>query len=243
MLFFVNHVNGCPLRLVDSSGAVDWEATVSPWGEIESISISAIVNNLRLPGQYSDVETGLNYNRYRYYDSVIGSYIGQDPIRLRGGPNTYLYPVNPHRWIDPWGLILADVAAVVPAEPGVYHIELGDEYYTGSGVNIKNRVSDANHPARDLLNNPDVTITTYPVDLGSAAGDNRMTNHVLRNYEQGIMDAVDNVPKAGGSLNQVRAAAVARVDEFAADALNHGASSGAGTVSTSATRAAARSAC
>ena len=53
----------------------------------------------------------------------------------------------------------------------------------------------------DLLSNPDIAITTYPVDLGGAAGDGRMTNHVLRGYEQGIMDAANNVPKEGGGGN------------------------------------------
>ncbi|WP_079221749.1 RHS repeat-associated core domain-containing protein [Stenotrophomonas maltophilia] len=242
---YVNHVNGCPSRLLDSNGSAVWCADLSPWGAGEP-RLALLANQLRLPGQYEDVETGLSYNRYRYYDSTLGAYIGQDPIRLRGGVNTYAYPLNPHRWIDPWGLILDEVADAVPSTPGIYHIELGGEYYTGSGVNIRDRISDANHPAKDLLNNPDVTITTYPVDLGSAAGDTRMTNHVLRGYEQGIMDAADNVPKEGGSLNQIRAARVTRVDEFAGDALRHGASRGAGTVSTPASRAAvsaARNAC
>ncbi len=242
---YVNHVNGCPSRLLDGNGSAVWCADLSPWGVGEP-SLALLDNQLRLPGQYEDVETGLSYNRYRYYDSTLGAYIGQDPIRLRGGINTYAYPLNPHRWIDPWGLILDEVADAVPTTPGIYHIELDGEYYTGSGVNIRDRISDANHPAKDLLNNPDVTITTYPVDLGSAAGDTRMTNHVLRGYEQGIMDAADNVPKEGGSLNQIRAARVTRVDEFAGDALRHGASRGAGTVSTPASRAAvsaARNAC
>nr|WP_306305908.1 RHS repeat-associated core domain-containing protein [Prevotella aurantiaca] len=31
-------------------------------------------------GQYEDAETGLYYNRFRYYDPNAGSYISQDPI-------------------------------------------------------------------------------------------------------------------------------------------------------------------
>lgn len=60
------------------------------------------------------------------------------------------------------------------------------------------------------------------------------------------MDAADKVPKEGRSPNQIRAARVTRVDEFAGDALRHGASRGAGTGSTPASRAAvsaARNAC
>ena len=36
-------------------------------------------------GLYEDEETGLYYNRFRYYDPRIGNYIRQDPIRLAGG--------------------------------------------------------------------------------------------------------------------------------------------------------------
>ncbi|MDC6117325.1 RHS repeat-associated core domain-containing protein [Serratia rubidaea] len=44
-----------------------------------------MANPLRFQGQYFDAETGLHYNRYRYYDPQTGSYISQDPIGLVGG--------------------------------------------------------------------------------------------------------------------------------------------------------------
>ncbi len=37
-----------------------------------------------LPGQQYDEESGLYYNRYRYYDPLQGRYITQDPIGLAG---------------------------------------------------------------------------------------------------------------------------------------------------------------
>ena len=52
-------------------------------------------------GQYLDTETGLAYNRFRYYSPETGAYISQDPIRLEAGL-TNLYDVN--AWVDPWGL-------------------------------------------------------------------------------------------------------------------------------------------
>ena len=39
----------------------------------------------RYQGQYEDIETGLYYNRFRYYSPESGTYISQDPIRLAGG--------------------------------------------------------------------------------------------------------------------------------------------------------------
>ncbi|WP_318393283.1 RHS repeat-associated core domain-containing protein, partial [Enterobacter sp.] len=59
---------------------------------------------IRLPGQQYDAETGLYYNRHRYYDPAQGRYITQDPIGLEGGINAYAYPLNPVINIDPLGL-------------------------------------------------------------------------------------------------------------------------------------------
>jgi RHS repeat-associated protein len=55
-------------------------------------------------GQYEDVETGLAYNRFRYYDSESGGYISQDPIRLEGGMTLYGYVQDTNGWVDVFGL-------------------------------------------------------------------------------------------------------------------------------------------
>jgi RHS repeat-associated protein len=59
---------------------------------------------IRFQGQYHDEETGLYYNRWRFYDPLQGRYITQDPIGLRGGVNSFAYPTNPVQWVDPLGL-------------------------------------------------------------------------------------------------------------------------------------------
>ena len=56
-------------------------------------------------GQYYDRETGLAYNRFRYYSPKMGMYVSQDPIGLGGGIlNLYGYVDNTNTWIDSWGL-------------------------------------------------------------------------------------------------------------------------------------------
>jgi RHS repeat-associated protein len=51
-----------------------------------------------------DEETGLHYNRHRYYSPYVGRFISKDPIGLLGGLNAYAYAPNPIQWIDPLGL-------------------------------------------------------------------------------------------------------------------------------------------
>ena len=52
-------------------------------------------------------ETGLHYNRHRYYSPYVGRFISKDPIGpigLLGGVNTYVYAKNPITWTDSHGL-------------------------------------------------------------------------------------------------------------------------------------------
>lgn len=60
----------------------------------------------RFPGQYYDVETGLNYNGARYYESATGRYVQSDPMGMFSGQwSTYAYVDNgPLARIDPLGL-------------------------------------------------------------------------------------------------------------------------------------------
>ncbi|WP_349588732.1 RHS repeat-associated core domain-containing protein [Halomonas sp. EF61] len=51
-----------------------------------------------------DEETGLHYNRHRYYDPETGRFTTQDPIGLACGENLYMYAPNPTGWVDPLGL-------------------------------------------------------------------------------------------------------------------------------------------
>ncbi|MDN8602308.1 RHS repeat-associated core domain-containing protein, partial [Citrobacter sp. S2-9] len=58
----------------------------------------------RFAGQWADEESGLYYNRFRYYDVETGQYLSPDPMGLVGGLNSYGYVANPLKYIDPLGL-------------------------------------------------------------------------------------------------------------------------------------------
>lgn len=72
--------------------------------------------NLRYPGQYYDVESGLHYNYFRDYEPGTGRYVESDPIGLNGGIATYDYALSsPLSFTDPEGLNAAAAAAAAAA--------------------------------------------------------------------------------------------------------------------------------
>jgi len=50
--------------------------------------------SFRLQNQYCDLETGLHYNFFRYYEPDVGRFVNQDPIGLEGGENLYAFAPN-----------------------------------------------------------------------------------------------------------------------------------------------------
>ncbi|KAB0650454.1 RHS repeat-associated core domain-containing protein, partial [Burkholderia diffusa] len=101
---------GTPQELTDEHSEIAWSAEYRAWGvaqeAIRKTSGKApIANPIRFQGQYHDHESGLHYNRYRYYDPEVGRYVSKDPIGLQGGLNAYSYVAgNPLSNIDPRGL-------------------------------------------------------------------------------------------------------------------------------------------
>ncbi|WNJ95105.1 RHS repeat-associated core domain-containing protein [Vibrio ruber] len=95
---------GTPLEITDATGAVAWSVDYHSYGNVAYQRKAEIVSPLRFQGQYYDAETGLHYNRHRYYSPSTGRFITPDPIGLAGGLNNYQYVKNPTGWIDPLGL-------------------------------------------------------------------------------------------------------------------------------------------
>jgi RHS repeat-associated protein len=90
------------------SGDVVWKAFYHAKGGVESEATADIENPLRLLGQYFDVESGLHYNRNRYYDPQLGAFTSQDPWFC--GEDAYSYGPNVWSWSDPLGLVCPRLA-------------------------------------------------------------------------------------------------------------------------------------
>ena len=100
---------GTPQELTDMNGEIAWAAEYKAWGyAYDALSKAGrqagLKQPLRFQGQYYDHETGLHYNRHRYYDPHSGRFVSKDPIGLRGGMNNHAYAINPVHWVDPSGL-------------------------------------------------------------------------------------------------------------------------------------------
>ena len=103
--YFANDQLGSGQALLDQNGETVWQASYDPFGAATVTPASTLVNNLRLPGQYFDSETGFHYNWHRYYEPRLGRYLTPDPIGLEGGLNLYAYVGNsPLNLLDPYGL-------------------------------------------------------------------------------------------------------------------------------------------
>jgi len=98
---------GTPDTVTDSTKAVVWNAFYHPFGDngVGGVTGTLTTQNLRLPGQTFDPETGMNHNGFRDYAGNLTRYVESDPIGLGGGTNTYQYVKgNPFKWTDRRGL-------------------------------------------------------------------------------------------------------------------------------------------
>ncbi len=148
---YTDHLN-TPRSVTDTANAIRWTWHSEPFGSAlanESPSgLTTFKFNLRFPGQYYDVESGLHYNYYRDYDPQTGRYIQSDPIGLAGGINTYAYVGgNPLNNVDPSGLVqwtggMAGYAATPPigggyTGRGIYFFTLTSECVRGQKWHVK----------------------------------------------------------------------------------------------------------
>ena len=113
----VSDLTGRPLMLFNSEGKTVWRpGQTSLWGLALSLPADTDYPDPRgeldpeadpgllYAGQWQDAESGLCYNRFRYYEPESGMYLVSDPLGLLGGEQTYRYVPNPLGWIDQYGL-------------------------------------------------------------------------------------------------------------------------------------------
>ncbi|WP_241658685.1 RHS repeat domain-containing protein [Aeromonas dhakensis] len=115
--YIVTDVAGTARELCSEAGDIIWRGEQRLWGNHRTDVIPQHLRRflgdaaneetyceLRYQGQIYDQETGLYYNRHRYFDPELGQYISSDPIGFAGGLRPQGYVHNPLEWVDPLGL-------------------------------------------------------------------------------------------------------------------------------------------
>ncbi len=147
---------GRPVQAYDDNGNIIWQADYDIYGNVRNLHGSRQFIPFRQLGQYEDEETGLYYNRFRYYDPRIGNYISQDPIRLAGGnPTLYGYVEDCNKLVDILGfaptkladrLFLKEILGGNAKDGGVYMFRTIDvrdgveKWYVGKANNLYRRL-------------------------------------------------------------------------------------------------------
>ena len=150
--YHCNHL-GTPQELSDENGNIIWLSYDRAWGgsfdtiyKRQFIDNFAITQNelqpIKFQGQCLDVETGLHYNRFRYYDSDVGMFISRDPIGLMGGFNVFAYAPNPIGWIDPWGLAKKKCTEATENKPTKKEIEIKANSFEDARNKVINRLDE-----------------------------------------------------------------------------------------------------
>ena len=131
---------GTPIAAHNAKGEAVWTAEYEAWGRIRQETVSDDPKSnipFRFQGQYYDKESGLHYNRFRYYDPEIGRFVSQDPIGFAGSDNFYEYAPNPIRWIDPYGL--------APCKKKVANPRINMEHIFHGEINRKGQATGFHH--------------------------------------------------------------------------------------------------
>lgn len=110
--FYTPDQLGSTTSLTDAAGNLGQQYQYGPFGEAAQSPTPG--NPIQFAGRERDQsdprsldfkQTGLYFNRNRYYAPEWGRFISEDPIGFDGGINQYVYCDNdPINWVDPFGL-------------------------------------------------------------------------------------------------------------------------------------------
>ncbi|ODC04425.1 hypothetical protein BFW38_13670 [Terasakiispira papahanaumokuakeensis] len=157
---YVTDALGTPMQLLDPDGTVRWQAQPDDWAAVHN-ETGDTRQPIRFQGQWHDEESGLYYNRHRYYDPQQGRYITQDPIGLKGGTNLYGYVGDPTSAIDPLGLTGRLIVGVAEEaicysvndlnEASIEQIDAIERHWNAARTELKMRREESCQKQRDTL--------------------------------------------------------------------------------------------
>jgi RHS repeat-associated protein len=189
-IFYIHtdHLNTPRLITRRSTTEIVWRWDSDPFGTTppneNPSGLGTFTFNLRLPGQYFDAESGLNYNNARDYDPSSGRYVESDPIGLSGGVNTYAYSAgDPLSAFDRSGLDCSAIGVSVTCSfpsgptlsfprpqgwPGSINPNMTNYHHYDIQVNAK--CADPSSVMQGIINNP-TPGTHNPASAGGTPND------------------------------------------------------------------------
>ena len=104
----VSDLAGAPQELINTTtGVIEGRATQTLYGT--RTWTGTHTSPLLFAGQYEDAESGWAYNRFRYYNPVLGAYNAQDPLGLAPRlASAQGYVDHAAHWVDVFGLVGKD---------------------------------------------------------------------------------------------------------------------------------------
>ena len=103
--FYHTDATGTVVALSNDTGVVQQRYRTDAFGRVDQPGGDAVY---RFAGRPFDAETGLYYNRARYYHPGLGRFLSADPTGYADGLNLYAYAGNdPVNFADPNGLAAA----------------------------------------------------------------------------------------------------------------------------------------
>ncbi|MCA2015846.1 DUF6531 domain-containing protein [Vibrio tritonius] len=173
---------GTPLEITDVEGSIAWAVDYQAYGNVARERVRVVNSPLRFQGQYFDEETGLHYNRHRYYSPETGRFITVDPVGLAGGLNNYQYVKNPTGWVDPLGL--EQLPGDCPPQKESYDLD-EPKIIAGHGVNVQmdgRKIYDPTFPA--LSSNPSATYRFSDPSYRATGGDIYLGENIVTSYNE-----------------------------------------------------------
>jgi RHS repeat-associated protein len=169
--------------MYDEQGKPIWEMALDSYGAVRQGTGKPQDCPFRYQGQYEDVETGLYYNRFRYYDPEVGQYINQDPIGLHGGHRLYAYVSNPTNRIDILGLTgCPPGSATIHHSPGNELNAFGHYSIETSQIGKGGEITRVH--THQIITKADYSATEIDIVIGSRQG-------VTKSVEVGLPRAED----------------------------------------------------
>lgn len=217
--YFHNDISGSPMAATDAAGNLLWKENYKPYGDKLKRSVPSSGNKIGYHGKAHDDSTGLSYMGARYYDPVLGRFMGIDAVDFQEDNlhsfNRYTFANNnPYKYVDPDGnyaFLITPLMALITALSAsaiLSSTNNGSNFAGSGGFNvggISYPGSDTGNPSKwSTVNNSSEESNTSKqpskdtLKPGEFAGDSIPARGPGRDFTQDERDAINSTGRDTG---------------------------------------------